>query len=75
MPFNSRVDIQVKAKIASVFIKVNSERLAEKNELKFTPQEAAYGLVFDATSSTPTDGSKFIRTEWDFGNGDVRNYQ
>jgi hypothetical protein len=59
----------VKEKIASLIIKVNSDTLRDKDELKFTPQESGYGLVFDATSSTPTGGAKFTRTEWDFGNG------
>jgi hypothetical protein len=26
-------------------------------------------LLFDATSSTPTSGARFVSTEWDFGNG------
>jgi hypothetical protein len=42
--------------------------------LKFLPEEAKYGLLFDATSSTPTSGAKFVRTEWDFGNGVKRSY-
>jgi PKD repeat protein len=69
LPFRSRADITVKEKIASVIIKVNSDTLRNKDELKFTPEEGAYGLIFDATSSTPTDGARFTKTEWDFGNG------
>jgi len=69
LPFRSRADIVVKEKIASLIIKVNSDTLRDKDELKFTPEEAWYGLVFDATSSTPTGGAKFTKTEWDFGNG------
>ena len=69
LPFRSRADIVVKEKIASLIIKVNSDTLRDKDELKFTPQESGYGLVFDATSSTPTGGAKFTKTEWDFGNG------
>jgi len=40
--------------------------LRNKDELKFTPDEARYGLLFDATSSTPTAGTDFIQTTWDF---------
>ncbi|MDA7494796.1 PKD domain-containing protein, partial [Candidatus Gracilibacteria bacterium] len=69
LPFRSRADITVKEKIASLIIKVNSDKLGDKDELKFTPDESGYGLIFDATSSTPTGGAKFTRTEWDFGNG------
>jgi hypothetical protein len=56
----------VKEKIASIIVKVNTQLLNNKSILKYTPDEAKYGLVFDATSSIPTSGSKFIRTEWDF---------
>jgi hypothetical protein len=54
LPFRSREDIEVKEKVASVIIKVNGLSLRQKDELKFTPEEANYGLLFDATSSTPT---------------------
>ena len=72
LPFRSRADIKVKEKIASLIIKVNSDNLRQKNVLKFTPEEARYGLLFDATSSTPTQGSEFSKTTWDFGNSIVR---
>jgi PKD repeat protein len=49
--------------------------VTDNEELKFTPDEAEYGLVFDATSSTPTGGAQFIETEWDFGNGIERSYR
>jgi hypothetical protein len=54
LSFSSRADITIKEKIASVIIKVNSTDLRNSDELKFTPDEASYGLLFDATSSTPT---------------------
>jgi hypothetical protein len=66
LPFRSRADIVVKEKIASLIIKVNSDNLRDSDELKFIPEEASYGLVFDATSSTPTGGAKFTKTEWEF---------
>lgn len=74
LPFRSRTDIDVKEKVASLILYVNDDRLRNQDELKFTPKEASYGLVFDATSSTPTSGTKFIKTEWDFGNGVKREY-
>jgi len=74
LSFRSREDIKVKEKIASLIIKINSETLRQRDELKFTPQEARYGLIFDATSSTPTWWSKFTRTEWDFWNDIERKY-
>ncbi len=69
LPFRSRADIAVNEKIASLIIKVGGERVWDNDELKFNPDDAWYGLLFDATSSTPTSWAKFIRTEWDFGNG------
>ena len=74
LPFSSRADIQVEEKIASLIIKVNGDNLRNNTVLKYTPAEARYGLIFDATSSTPTSGTKFLSTEWDFGNGDEREY-
>ncbi|MDD3793493.1 MAG: PKD domain-containing protein [Candidatus Gracilibacteria bacterium] len=72
LPFSSRADIVVKEKIASLILKVNNESLGQQEELKFLPDIARYGLLFDATSSTPTSGAKFTKTEWDFGNGVIR---
>jgi len=74
LPFSSRANIIVKEKIASVILKVNSDSLRQKDELKFTPDEARYWLLFDATSSTPTSGTKFTKTEWDFGNWVTKTY-
>jgi len=74
LPFRSRANIEVEEKIASLIIKVNGNRLGNADGLKFTPQEAGYGLIFDITSSTPTGGARFVRTEWDFGNGLTREY-
>lgn len=66
LPFSSRVDIVVKEKIASIILKVNSDNLWQQEELKFLPDDARYGLLFDATSSTPTSWTKFTKTEWNF---------
>jgi len=75
LSFSSRADITVKEKIASIIIKVNSTSLRNNDELKFTPDEALYGLLFDATSSTPTSGTDFIQTTWDFWNGITKTYK
>jgi len=74
LPYRERIDISVNEKIASVIINVNSDRVSNDDELKFTPEDANYGLLFDATSSTPTDGTRFSRTEWNFGNGIRKSY-
>lgn len=69
LPFRSRSDVKINEKVASLIIKVGSSSLRDNNELKFTPEEASYWLVFDATSSTPTWWSTFSKTKWDFWNG------
>ncbi len=74
LPFSSRVTVSVKEKVASVIVKVNSDNLWNRDELKFSPEEAKYWLLFDATSSTPTSWTKFTRTSWDFGNWVERTY-
>lgn len=57
-----------------MIIKVNGEDLRGRDEIKFNPEDSGYGLIFDATSSTPTSGTKFISTKWNFGNGIKRDY-
>ncbi len=74
LPFSSRANVTVKEKIASLIIKVNSTNLRNYDELKFTPEDASYWLLFDATSSSPTSGTKFIKTSWDFWNWIKREY-
>jgi len=74
LPLRKRVDIIVQEKIASLIINVNGDRVNDGEELKFNPDDANYGLIFDATSSTPTDGTRFERTQWDFGNGVEKSY-
>ncbi len=74
IPYRWEVKVQVREKLASFIIKVNGDRLWFKNRLKFTPEQAEYWLLFDATSSTPTGSAKFIRTQWNFGNWERENY-
>ncbi len=74
LPWRWKEIVKVNEKIASLIIKVNWDQLRSRDELKFTPDEARYGLVFDATSSTPTWGTQFVKTTWDFGNGIEKEY-
>lgn len=75
LPFSSKTNVSVEEKIASLILKVNSERLWNREELKFTPENARYWLLFDATSSTPTSGAKFTKTTWDFWNWVTKTYE
>jgi len=74
LPLRERIDIDVNEKVASLIIKVNSDTVSDNTLLKFTPDDASYGLLFDATSSTPTSGTRFSSVSWDFWNGVVRSY-
>ena len=74
IPYRGKVIVKVKEKIASLIVKVNGDRLWNREELKFTPSQAKYGLLFDVTSSVPTGSAKFTRTEWDFGNWIKKSY-
>lgn len=74
LPFSSRTDIEVKEKVASLVLNINSTRLRQDDYIKFTPEEWLYWIVFDATSSTPTSWSRFIKTTWDFWNGIEKEY-
>ncbi len=74
IPFSSRADIIVKEKIASLIVSVNWYNLKNIDEIKFSPEESSYWLIIDATSSTPTWWTKFIRTEWDFWNWVTKKY-
>ncbi len=74
LSFRWKADINVLSKIASVIVKVNWETLWNREELKFTPDEARYWLIFDATSTVPSWKAKIIKTSWDFGNWIKRSY-
>jgi len=74
LPLRERVDIRVNEKIASVLLKVNGQTIGDSGAIKFTPEDANYGLIFDATSSIPTSGTQFSRTTWDFWNGITKSY-
>lgn len=69
LPFRSRADIDVKQKVANINIKVNFMDLWNQSLIKLSPEDWDYWIVFDATSSTPTSSSKFLKTSWDFWNG------
>ncbi len=74
LPFSSRADIDVKQKIANVIIKIQDKNLRNEDTIKFSPEEASFWLIFDATSSTPTSWTKFLKTSWDFWNWVKREY-
>ncbi|MDQ7022514.1 MAG: PKD domain-containing protein [Candidatus Gracilibacteria bacterium] len=74
LPYSGSVKIKVKEKIASVILRISGKSLDYDNEITFSPDTASYGLIFDATSSVASSGTKFIETTWDFGNGVRKSY-
>lgn len=74
LPFSSRADITVNQKIANLNIKINDKDLRNQDTIKFSPDEAGYWVIFDATSSTSTSWTKFLKTTWDFWNWVKREY-
>ncbi len=72
LPYTGKIQVQVREKIASVILRVWSNKVGEDWEIKIAPEEAQYGIVFDATSSVPSSGTRFLETAWDFGNGVVK---
>gem|GEM_PF-740978 len=66
LPFEASTVVDVEPKMASIVLNINGVSLGNNEEIKFTPEEAGYGLLFDATSSTPIFGTRFSNTEWDF---------
>ncbi len=74
LPLREKVVVTVNEKIASVILNVNNNKVINNSLIKVSPSEAEYGIIFDATSSTPSNGSQFARTIWDFWNGVKREY-
>ena len=74
LPYSWQIGIKVEEKIASVIFRISGEKLPSNDEIKFSPEEASYWLIFDATSSVPSTWTKFLETSWDFGNGVTKSY-
>lgn len=74
IPFSASTNITVQEKIANVIVTANDYLLWDDDEVKFTPEEWSYWIIFDATSSIPTWWAKFTKTEWDFWNWVKRSY-
>jgi len=74
IPYSWKIEIQVKEKIASVVLRISWKNISSNDEIKFSPEEAKYWLIFDATSSVPSTWTRFIKTYWDFGNWVQKSY-
>ncbi len=74
LSFSNKKEIEVNEKIASTIIRINGKSLSSLDEIKFSPKEASYWLLIDATSSTPTSWTKFTKVKWDFWNWVKKEY-
>ncbi len=74
IPFSTRVDVDVKERLASIFAYVNGIAADENDEVKVNPDDAKRGLIIDATATSVPAGVTIQRTAWDFGNGNRKAY-
>lgn len=74
LPFAGSANINVLPRLGNLYLYVNSTAVGDNNRIKFTPSVSRNGLTLDATSSTPATGTRFVRTSWDFGNGNTISY-
>lgn len=74
LPFDGSVNINVLPKLGNVSLAINGIYVSHLEKIKFTPAQGRQGLLIDAISSTPAAGTKFISTRFDFGNGNVAQY-
>ena len=66
IPYTGRIDIQVEPRLADLSIYLNGANVTRVETFKVTPAMARAGIIFDATASTPSGGTQFQRTFWDF---------
>ncbi len=66
--------ITVWEKAANLSFTVNGNNIKNKTQIKFTPEEAKYGLVFDPSSTYANGWATIIKTEWNFWNGQTKTY-
>jgi hypothetical protein len=74
LPFDSSVNINVLPKLGNISLAINGIYVSNLDKIKFTPAQGRQGLLIDATASTPAAGTKFISTRFDFGNGNIAQY-
>ncbi len=74
LPFDSSVNINVLPKLGNISLSINGIYVSNMTTIKFTPAQGRQGLLIDPTSSTPASGTKFIATRFEFGNGNVAQY-
>ena len=74
LPFESSVNVHVLPKLGNISLAVNGIYVSHLDRIKFTPAQGRQGLLIDATASTSAAGTKFVSTRFDFGNGNIVQY-
>ena len=73
-PLSLSQDIEVKPRLGNIILLVNGVNVSNLDTLKVSPNIAKVGLLFDATASRAVSNGTIIKTRWDFGNGEIREY-
>lgn len=74
LPFDSSVNINVLPKLGNLSLAINGVYVSNTDKIKFTPAQGRQGLLIDPTASIPAAGTKFVSTRFEFGNGNVSQY-
>jgi hypothetical protein len=74
LPFDSSVNIQVLPKLGNISLSINGVYVSNLDTIKFTPAQGRQGLLIDATASIPATGTRFTSTRFEYGNGNVAQY-
>lgn len=74
LPFDSYATVHVLPKLGNISLSINGVYVSNLDRIKFTPAQGRQGLIIDATASTSAAGTKFIATRFDFGNGNISQY-
>lgn len=74
LPLQTSVDVNVLPKLGNIILYINGTNVSSTDKHKITPASGRAGIIIDATASQANGGSKFVRTDWDFGNSLVLGY-
>lgn len=74
LPFSSSTQIDVLSSIGNIHFYINWINVSDLEKLKITPNIWKVGLILDATASIPRGNSKFVKTTWEFWNGNTTSY-
>lgn len=74
LPFDSSLNVHVLPKLGNLSLSINGVYVSHLDKIKFSPAQGRQGLLIDATASTPASGTRFTSTRFEFGNGNISQY-